>query len=259
MKVLILPTMDAAISRAADSIATVVATSRCTLGLATGATMVPLYAELVTRYLNGQLSFAQATTFNLDEYVGLAPDHAGSYRRYMAEVLFDLTDMRPSHAHLPRGDALDPKAEAIAYEARIVRAGGIDLQLLGLGQNGHIGFNEPTSSLGSRTRIKTLTDSTRQANRPNFDNADDVPCYAITMGIATILEARACVLLATGAAKAQAVAAMIEGPVAAICPASALQMHPQTTVFIDEEAASALRLVDYYHHVHPGGQECDYS
>jgi glucosamine-6-phosphate deaminase len=260
MKVLILPDEQAAIARAAGIIAdTLRAHPSATLGLATGGTMLPVYADLVDRHRNGTLSLALAKSFNLDEYVGLRPDHPGSYHRYMAEALFDRTDMRPLHAHLPRGDASDPKAEAKSYEARIARAGGIDLQLLGLGRNGHIGFNEPTSSLGSRTRIKTLTQDTRDANRRYFDHDDDVPRYAITMGIATILDARHCVLLATGKAKADAAAAMIEGPMAAICPASALQMHPQTTVILDQPAASALRLQDYYHHVHPGGAESAYS
>lgn len=260
MKVLILPTKSAAISRAADIIAaTVSETPDCVLGLATGSTMLPLYAELAHRFREGRFSLATTTTFNLDEYVGLPPDHPASYHRYMAEVLFELTDMRLAHAHLPHGDASDAKAEAQAYEALIAKAGGINLQLLGLGQNGHIGFNEPTSSLGSRTRIKTLTDSTRRANRTHFDRETDVPRYAITMGIGTILEARACLLLAMGSAKAEAVAAMIEGPLSAICPASALQMHPKTTVILDEEAASGLRLAAYYQYVHPKGQQSAYS
>lgn len=260
MKILILPGKDAAVSRAVDVLAaTLDARPDATLGLATGGTMVPLYAEMVARHRAGQLSLAHATTFNLDEYVGLTPDHPGSYHRYMAEVLFDQTDIRPGHWHLPRGDAPDPRAEAMAYEARIARAGGIDLQVLGLGQNGHIAFNEPTSSLGSRTRIKTLTDDTRRANRPYFDREEDMPRYAITMGIATILEARSIVLLATGASKAEAVAAMVEGPLGAICPASALQLHPRATIVLDAEAAGSLRLTDYYLHVHPDGQESDYS
>ncbi|QXT39498.1 glucosamine-6-phosphate deaminase [Gymnodinialimonas ceratoperidinii] len=260
MKVLILPSKEAAILRAADIVAAQVrARSDCTLGLATGGTMLPLYAELAKRHQAGEFSMTGVTSFNLDEYVGLAADHPGSYHRYMAEALFDLTDMPIMRAHLPRGDAIDPKAEAMDYEARIAKAGGIDLQLLGIGQNGHIGFNEPTSSLGSRTRIKTLTDSTLEANRRYFDTDEEVPKYAITMGIATILEARACLLLALGESKAEAAAAMIEGPVSAMCPASALQMHAQTTVILDEAAASRLKLTDYYHHVHPGGRESDYS
>jgi glucosamine-6-phosphate deaminase len=256
MKVLILSDTEAATSRAADILCYAVACKpAATLGLATGGTMLPLYAALAERCSAGRVSFARATTFNLDEYVGVGPEHPCSFHRYMVDAFFDSTDIDPANAHLPRGDAPDPDTEAASYEARIVAAGGIDLQLLGIGQNGHIGFNEPTSSLGSRTRIKTLTESTRAANQPYFDSDEDVPRFAITMGIATILEARACLMLATGPAKAKAVAAMIEGPVSAYCPASALQLHPKVTVVLDKPAASHLRQTDYYHHVHPNG--CD--
>lgn len=256
MKVLILPDTTAATSRAADILCETLATTpEATLGLATGGTMLPLYATLSERYRSGQVSFARATTFNLDEYVGIGPDHPCSFHRYMVEAFFDRTDIDPRNAHLPRGDTQNPDTEAARYEARIADAGGIDLQLLGIGRNGHIGFNEPTSSLGSRTRTKTLTESTRDANRSCFDRDEDVPRFAITMGIATILDARACLMLATGPAKAEAVAAMIEGPVSAYCPASALQLHPKITVVLDKAAASRLRLTDYYHHVHPNGHD----
>lgn len=147
----------------------------------------------------------------------------------------------------------DPPAEAARYEARIAEAGGLSLQLLGVGRNGHIGFNEPTSSLASPTRIKTLTESTRSANRQYFGPDETPPAYAITMGVGTILSAHECLLLATGATKAAAAAAMIEGPVSAVCPASALQMHPRATVVLDREAAADLQLTDYYQHVHPDG------
>lgn len=256
MKVLILPDTEAATARAADILCEALARNpEATLGLATGGTMLPLYATLAERCRAGLVSFARARTFNLDEYVGVGPDHPCSFHRYMADAFFGTTDIDPGQAHLPRGDAPDPDAEAARYEARIVEAGGIDLQLLGIGRNGHIGFNEPTSSLGSRTRTKTLTESTRAANRSFFDRDEDVPRFAITMGIATILDARACLMLATGPAKAEAVAAMIEGPVSAYCPASALQLHPKVTVVLDKAAASRLRLVDYYHHVHPNGRD----
>lgn len=260
MKVLILPTQAAAIQRAANLITrTVAANPACVLGLATGGTMLPLYAELTTRNQAGDLDLGQVTSFNLDEYIGLAPDHPCSYHHYMNEVLFRHTGMTPARTHLPKGDAADPVAEALAYEDRIAAAGGIDLQILGLGQNGHIGFNEPTSSLGSRTRIKTLTEETRRANRRYFDNAEDVPRYAITTGIATIMDARHCLLLATGATKSAAAAQMIEGPISAACPASALQMHARTTVILDQEAAADLSLTDYYHHVHPDGAESPFD
>ncbi len=257
MKVLILPDAAAATDRAASVLIDELrARPASVLGLATGGTMEPLYERLRASHREG-LSFAQATTFNLDEYVGLGPDHPRSYHAYMREKLFDQVDIDPSRAHLPRGDTADPHAEAAAYEDAIGRAGGIDLQLLGLGANGHIGFNEPMSSLASPTRIKTLTRSTRDANRRFFEGAEPVPRFAITMGIGTILRARACVLLATGAGKAGAAARMIEGPVSAACPASALQMHPRATVMLDRAAAAELELRSYYEHVHPDGRGRD--
>jgi glucosamine-6-phosphate deaminase len=224
------------------------------LGLATGGTMEAVYARLIAAYRAGQVSFARARSFNLDEYVGLAPDHPCSYWHYMREYLFSQVDFAAGATHLPRGDAADAEAEAARYEAEIVAAGDIGLQLLGLGFNGHIGFNEPTSSLSSLTRIKTLTASTRQANARFFERFEDVPRLAITMGIGTILRAGEVLLLAYGAGKADAVAAMIEGPLAASCPASALQLHRKVTVVLDEAAAGRLALRDYYEAVHPAGR-----
>jgi glucosamine-6-phosphate deaminase len=223
------------------------------LGLATGGTMEAVYARLIAAYRAGEVSFAAATSFNLDEYVGLSPDHVGSYWRYMQRHLFDHVDFAPARRHLPRGDATDPADEAARYEAAIVAAGDIGLQLLGLGHNGHIGFNEPTSSLNSLTRVKTLTRSTREANAQYYQRFDDVPRLAITMGIGTIMRADEVVLLAYGEAKARAVAALIEGPVSAACPASILQMHRKVTVVIDEAAAADLTLRAYYAEVHPNG------
>ena len=173
----------------------------------------------------------------------------------MREQLFDHVDFAPGATHLPRGDAADPEAEAEAYEQAIREAGDIGLQLLGLGANGHIGFNEPTSSLASLTRIKTLTRSTREANARYFDDPAEVPRLAITMGIGTILRADQIVLLAYGSAKAEAAAAMIEGPLSASCPASALQMHRKAVIVLDQAAASGLKLRDYYDEVHPEGRE----
>lgn len=210
------------------------------LGLATGATMAPVYARLIAAHRAG-LSFARMTSFNLDEYVGLGPHDPGSYHRQMRDMLFAQCDADPARCHLPRGDAPDPEAEANRYEAAIAAAGGVDLQVLGLGQNGHIGFNEPPADPGSRSRVVTLAATTRAANRRHFPAAQPVPRRAITMGIATILSARHCLLLATGAAKAQAVAAMLQGPVTPDCPASALRRHPRVTVLLDPPAASALR------------------
>ncbi|MEO8531372.1 MAG: glucosamine-6-phosphate deaminase [Deltaproteobacteria bacterium] len=256
MKILIHPDAARATECVADLvIARLQRQADTVLGLATGQTMEAVYTRLIAAYQAGRVSFAQAQSFNLDEYVGLAENHPCSYWHYMREKLFDHVDIDPRRAHLPHGDASDPDAEAVRYEQAIVAAGDIGLQLLGLGHNGHIGFNEPTSSLSSLTRIKTLTPSTRDANARFFDRADDVPRLAITMGIGTILRAHEVILLAYGAAKADAVAAMIEGPLAAACPASALQFHRKVTVVIDEAAAANLKLRDYYAAVHPDGRE----
>lgn len=256
MKVLVMPSAERAANRAAGLIVdTLAAEPACVLGLATGSTMEPVYADLIARHHAGAISFANVTSFNLDEYVGLSPDHPQSYRQTMRRLLFDHIDIDPVRCHLPRGDTADPHVEAARYDAAITAAGGIDIQLLGIGHNGHIGFNEPTSSLGARTRIKTLTRSTRNANARFFGDADAVPRYAITMGIANILEAGHCVLVATGKAKAEAVARMIEGPLGADCPATALQLHPKATVIVDREAAAQLRLIDYYLEIHPDGEE----
>lgn len=217
--------------------------------------MEPVYAGLLDRTRAGQVSLDRMTSFNLDEYVGLSPEHPQSYHAFMQERLFAPLKLEPARTHLPRGDAPDPVAEAARYDAAITHAGGIDLQLLGIGRNGHIGFNEPSSSLASPTRVKTLTRATREANARFFGPDEAVPRFAITMGIATILRSRHAVLLATGAAKAEAVAAMAEGPLSARCPASALQMHPKVTVVLDTEAAAGLELRQYYETVHPQGQE----
>lgn len=256
MKVLILPDAEAATERAADLVArTVKGKADSVLGLATGGTMLPLYEALAQRHRNAGLSFSQVTSFNLDEYIGLSPEHPCSYHHYMQEVFFGRVDIDTSRTYLPKGDADDPQAASDAYEALIADVGGIDLQLLGIGHNGHIGFNEPTASLGSRTRIKTLTASTRRANQRYFSSFEETPRYAITMGVATILAARECLLLATGEGKAEAVASMIEGPLSAACPASALQLHPRATVVLDAAAARQLALTEYYETVHPKGAD----
>lgn len=256
MKVLVFPDRDAAVARIARAVIdTLAARPDAVLGLATGGTMEPVYARLVAACHGGAVSFARARTFNLDEYVGLAQDHPRSYHRYMAEQLFDHVDLAPGATALPRGDAPDPAAEAAAYEAAIAQAGGVDLQLLGIGRNGHIGFNEPTSSLTSRTRVKTLTRSTREANARYFPSFEATPRYAITMGIGTVLDARAAVLLALGAEKAPAVRAAVEGPLSAFCPASALQLHRDATIILDRDAASALQLRGYYQEIHPDGAD----
>lgn len=254
MKILIRPDAEAAAECAAGLIAEGLARDPATvLGLATGGTMEDVYRRLIRRHREGACRFAEATSFNLDEYVGLAPEHPCSYWRYMREHLFDHVDMAEARAHLPRGDAADPQAEAARYEGAIVAAGDIGLQLLGLGPNGHIGFNEPSSSLSSLTRVKTLARSTREANARFFERAEDVPRLAITMGIGTILRAREVVLVAIGLGKAEAAARMIEGPVSAACPASVLQFHRECTVVLDRAAADGLALRDYYEDIHPVG------
>lgn len=255
MKILIHPDADAANDCAVGLIADRMARDPATvLGLATGGTMEEVYRRLILRHRAVGFSLGAAQSFNLDEYVGLAPDHPCSYWHYMRTHLFDHVDLPVASAHLPRGDTPDPVAEADRYEAAIVAAGDIGLQLLGLGANGHIGFNEPSSSLSSLTRIKTLARSTRDANARFFDDAADVPHLAITMGIGTILRASEVVLLALGSAKAEAVARMIEGPVSAFCPASALQLHRNVTVVLDGAAASRLELREYYEDIHPAGR-----
>ena len=215
------------------------------LGLATGGTPLPLYRELIRMHREEGLDFSHCTMFNLDEYVGLGAVHPASYRHFMQEHLFAALNIPPEHIRIPDGLA----ADIPAYEQAIVEAGGIDAQILGIGGDGHIGFNEPTSSLGSRTRLKTLTARTREDNARFFASPGEVPHHVITMGIGTILDARSIVLLAFGEAKAEAVAAMVEGPVTAMVPASALQMHPVVKVLLDEPAASKLKRRAYYRDV----------
>jgi glucosamine-6-phosphate deaminase len=233
----------AAMSRlAAEMIAQLIRSKpRAVLGLATGSTPLGTYKELTRMHKEDGLDFGQVVTFNLDEYVGLPAAHAQSYRSFMNENLFKRINVRPENTNLPDGLASDITAGCIAYEARIREFGGIDLQLLGIGSNGHIAFNEPGSSLGSRTRVKTLTEKTRKDNSRFFASMDEVPKYAVTMGIGTIMEARRVVLLANKESKADAVATAVEGPVTAMCPASALQMHPQVTVIVDRAAAARLK------------------
>ncbi len=229
------------------------------LGLATGGTMEAIYAQLVSASAEAAVSWSKVVTFNLDEYWGIPSDSAASYRTYMNTHLFEHVDIALNATHVPASNGRDPSEAAQTYEDAILSAGGIDLQLLGIGKNGHIGFNEPTSSLNSATRIKTLTQDTRDANRRFFDCLEDVPKYALTVGIGTILASRECVIVGTGVGKAAAIKAMIEGPVSAACPASALQMHQNVTVMIDRDAAQDLQLTDYYQHVHPEGREPELS
>ncbi|HET6268851.1 MAG TPA: glucosamine-6-phosphate deaminase [Arthrobacter sp.] len=218
------------------------------LGLATGSSPLPIYAELALRHERDGLDFSQARAFALDEYVGLRAGHPQSYREVIKREFTGRVDVSPANVHGPDGAAADLPAACRAYEAAIRDAGGVDLQLLGVGTDGHIGFNEPGSSLASRTRIKTLIEQTRRDNARFFGSLAEVPHHVVTQGLATILEARHVILVATGAQKAQAVRDLAEGPVAAICPASVLQLHPHATILVDEAAASSLRLADYYRH-----------
>ncbi len=216
------------------------------LGLATGRTPLRLYQELIRLHREEALDFSQVTTFNLDEYVGLSGDHPQSYRFFMRENLFRHINIDQARTHVPNGIAPDLHAECRSYEDRIVAAGGIDMQLLGLGRNGHIGFNEPTGSLRSRTWIKILSEQTLRDNSEVFGSFEAMPKHAMTMGIGTILDARRCLLLAFGPAKVRAVEQMIEGPLCAICPGSALQQHPRATVILDESSAGGLHYADHY-------------
>lgn len=216
------------------------------LGLATGSTPIGTYKELIRMYEAGELDFSKVVTFNLDEYVGLPPTHDQSYHYFMHENLFNHININPANVHVPSGVVGDFSSYCQWYEDEIAKAGGVDVQVLGIGSDGHIGFNEPGSSLASRTRIVTLTEETIRDNSRFFESMDDVPKFAITMGVGTILEAGLCLLLANGEKKADPVAALVEGPITSQVTASALQMHPNAIVIIDEDAASELKRVDYY-------------
>jgi glucosamine-6-phosphate deaminase len=218
------------------------------LGLATGASPLMLYDELVKRYKHNEVSFDSTTTFNLDEYYGVAESSRVSYRHYMHRHFFSHIDIPEKNTYLPQSVGKDPERTAGNYEAKIHSAGGIDLQILGIGSNGHIGFNEPGSSFASRTRISVLAPSTVNDNRQYFEKGEDQPTLAITMGIASILAAKQLLLIATGSNKSQSVRDMLEGPVSVSCPASALQLHANVTVMLDPPAAEKLSYKDYYHY-----------
>jgi glucosamine-6-phosphate deaminase len=217
-----------------------------TLGLATGRTVERVYAHLVRMHKYEHLDFSLCQTFNLDEYVGLAPDDANSYRFYMNKHLFNQVNIDVRNTHLPNGLAKDLDAECVHYEETMRRFGGIDLQLLGIGKAGHIGFNEPLSALQSRTRVKALTPTTLEQNAAMFGGVKNVPRRAITMGVGTILESRRCILLATGESKAEIIAKAVEGPITSMISATAMQLHRKCIVIVDEEAAGKLQAADYY-------------
>ncbi len=247
MEIIILPSSREASLAASRIVARAVREKpHIVLGLATGNTPLPLYKELARLHREEGLDFGRAETFNLDEYVGLAPEHPASYHHFMKTHLFSGLNIPAGRIHIPDGQAADIPAACRQYEDAIRDAGGIDIQVLGIGTNGHIGFNEPSSSLASRTRIKTLTRQTRLDNSADFGGEENVPCHVITMGLGTILESRMCLLLAFGRKKAPAIAKALEGPVTAAVPASVLQLHPHASVILDEDAATELARADYY-------------
>jgi glucosamine-6-phosphate deaminase len=251
MEIIILPTAAEASEVAARLIARQVREKPSSvLGLATGSTPCKLYQLLARMHREDGLDFSKATTFNLDEYVNLDPTHPASYHQFMEENFFSHVNLRRESVHIPDGMVADVPAHCSDYERAIRKAGGIDLQILGLGSDGHLGFNEPGSSLASRTRIKTLTERTRSDNARFFTGAQEVPHHVITMGLGTIMESRMCLLLAFGKGKAQAVAASVEGPVTASVPGSLLQFHPQVKVLLDAESASSLTRAEYYQGVY---------
>ena len=237
MKVIIDSAQNIAAMAAQQYVALLKRKPNAILGGATGSTPLGLYAELVRLNKAGEISFKDASSFNLDEYVGLDGTHDQSYRYFMDHNLFDHIDIDKSRTHVPSGiDTSDPAA----YDKEIAAAGGVDLQLLGIGNNGHIGFNEPGTPFGSLTHIVELTESTREANKRFFASIDEVPTHAVTMGVKTVMQARSIILMAIGPAKAPIMKEMLQGPVTEKVPASVLQLHPDVTVYMDYEAAKLL-------------------
>ncbi len=247
MEVVIAPAERLAVL-AADAVEAVVRSGPgAVLGLATGSSPLKVYDELVRRHVQEGLSFAGVRAFMLDEYVGLPVDHPQRYRNVIETEIASRVDFAPGAVQGPDGNAEDLVSACAAYEESIAGAGGVNLQILGIGTDGHIAFNEPGSSLASRTRIKTLTAQTREDNARFFgDDVERVPRHCLTQGLATIMSARHLVLLATGKGKAEAVHQLVEGPVSAMWPATIMQMHPHATVLVDDAAASRLQLGDYY-------------
>lgn len=247
MEVVIRPDTASAVKLTAQLIADAInAKPEFNLGLATGATMEAVYAELATMNRAGKVDFSLTKTFNLDEYIGLSPEDKNSYRYYMNYHLFDKINIDKRNTHLPDGMAEDEIAEGERYEVAIELAGGIDLQLLGIGSDGHIGFNEPGSSFASRTRCKPLTPATWKQNSVYFNPPESMPMRAFTMGVGTILDSRHTVMLITGAKKANIAAKAIEGPLTSMVTGSAIQLHPSAVVILDEAAAAELTMRDYY-------------
>ncbi|HHU63275.1 MAG TPA: glucosamine-6-phosphate deaminase [Clostridiales bacterium] len=241
MKIIIKETYDDVSKVAADMVEEqIVKKPETVLNLATGSTPLGLYSQLVTRYREKGLDFSKVTTFNLDEYLGLTPDHEQSYRYFMEDNLFKHININPSNINFLRGDCSDIEAHCREYEEKIRQSGGIDLEILGMGHNGHIGFNEPGASFDSITRCVDLTESTIQANARFFEKIDDVPRKALSMGIKTIMRAKKIILIVTGRAKAETVHKALFGRITADVPASVLQLHPNAWVLLDKEAASLI-------------------
>ncbi len=250
MEVIIRPTTESAVKLTAKIIADQLrADPAMVLGLATGRTMEAVYKELARMHREEGLDFSKATSFNLDEYIGLSGDNKNSYRYYMNYHLFNHVNIDKAKTNLPDGMAKDPAAEGHRYEAAISAAGGVDLQLLGIGRDGHIGFNEPLSSLASRTRAKALTPETYHQNGPLFDKPEDMPMRAFTMGVGTILDARRVLLLVTGDEKKEILKQAVEGPVTSMISATALQFHNRAIVICDAEAGALLENKEYYNWV----------
>jgi glucosamine-6-phosphate deaminase len=247
MEVVILPSATEVGVLAARKIVRLVARKPdAVLGLATGSSPLAIYAALAAHSSDGTLDVRGVSAFALDEYVGIPADHPESYASVIHREVTEPLHLDPARVHVPDGRAADLEAAGERYEEAIRAAGGVDLQILGIGANGHVGFNEPTSSFASRTRIKTLTERTRADNARFFDSIDEVPTHCLTQGLGTIMDAREVLLVAQGRPKAAAVAAAVEGPVTSMCPASLLQHHRRATVMVDEDAAADLRLAEYY-------------
>jgi glucosamine-6-phosphate deaminase len=242
-EVVILDSREAAGGLGAEFVARLVATKPdAVLGLATGSTPLPLWRALAAR----SLDLSRVRGFALDEYIGLPPGHPESYRAVITREVVEPLGLTPSLVHVPGDDAGPVEGAGERYEAAIAAAGGVDIQVLGIGRTGHIGFNEPGSSLASATRVKTLTEQTRLDNARFFDSLDEVPRHCLTQGLGTILRARHLLLFAFGEAKAEAIAGAVEGPVSSSLPGAAIQLHPLVTVIVDEAAASRLQHADYY-------------
>jgi glucosamine-6-phosphate deaminase len=251
MEIIILPTAVEVGNTAAAIIAQVVSDRpESTIGLATGSSPLAIYARLAELARNGALDFSRVRGFALDEYVGIPLDHPQSYASVITHEVVEPLGMNPELVKVPDGRASDVAAACVAYDKSIKDAGGVDVQILGIGANGHVGFNEPTSSFASRTRIKTLAPRTREDNARFFDSLDQVPTHCVTQGLGTIMEARQLVLVAQGEGKADAIAAAVEGPVSSSCPGSILQFHEHAAVIVDEAAASKLKHADYYRYAY---------